>query len=86
MAGEHHPLLAGAGNTGDDVSGAGPGPLGRAILDRLDAELSQLLEHRVGHGPLGAGRARDLAEPGEATEHALVVSHEADRLCASPPL
>ncbi len=66
MGEEGHPALAGARDARDQVAGAGPCPPGGVVLDHVDPERAQLGDHVVGDRALVAGRARDLAEAGEA--------------------
>ena len=59
---------------------AASGRLRGLVLADVDVRAPQLLQDRVGDLPLLPGRTRDLAEPHEAVEHALIVGHDRDRL------
>jgi hypothetical protein len=80
MGEEGHPPALATRNPRDQVARPGAGGRRGAILDHLDAERAQLGRDVIGDRPLLACRARDLAQPHEAIEQALVVGH-GGRLC-----
>jgi hypothetical protein len=84
VSGEHHPAIAATRHARHEVPRARPRPRGGAILGDVDVEVLQLGEDRVGDRPLLSCRARDLAKPDEAIEHALIVYHAPKAMRGSP--
>jgi hypothetical protein len=71
---EHYrPRAVGAGDAGEDIARVGAGLWTGVVLLDVEAEPAQLGRDGVGHGPLAAGRALDLAEADELRDEALAL-------------